>query len=170
MSNVIALRWITKLVLIVSTLLLAASAVTALRTWELHSRGAPTTGRVVALEKQFWVSARGPWVYYAPRVRFRTEEGQQHEFASSSSDNPPAWRLGDNIPVIYLRQQPDRAEVGLFWSLWERPFVWSLTGAALLLVGLFMLYVVKVGEREERMADEGGSGEAPPLPQRKSAF
>src|SRR5262245_2594364 len=38
---------------------------------------------------------------YAPVVRFQTAEGRTVEFQSSLRTNPPAYRTGQSVPVVY---------------------------------------------------------------------
>jgi len=54
-------------------------------------------------------------VYY-PRVRFRTANGRQVSFVSHTGTNPPSFRAGDPVTVLYDPLQPDEATIQAFIS------------------------------------------------------
>lgn len=74
-------------------------------------------------------------VTFKPIVRFSTADGKTVEFHSSFSSNPPAYRIGQSVPVVYLPEEPERAAIRSFLSLWMGSLVLGLLGAILFGVG-----------------------------------
>lgn len=154
------LRYMMLAFLATSLLLLASSAVRAYRVSQLQRQAAVASGTVVGLVKRVRYTEQGTEINYAPRVRFRTADGQEIQFESRTGNNPPAWRAGDDIEVLYFPEQPGRAEVNSFWQLWESVIVWVTIGGAFLLLSLAFAWFVRMAEREEAEAATARSCQA----------
>src|SRR5439155_827275 len=77
-------------------------------------------GEVVRLKSES--SDHGGYSYY-PIVRFRTETNALVEFKDSVGSNPPSYRVGDKVTVLYLLDNPSQEAIidrGLFWN-WAIP-------------------------------------------------
>jgi hypothetical protein len=48
---------------------------------------------------------------YAPVVRFRTQSGRVFEFQSGASSSPPQYETGQNVTVLYPRDNPSEAVI-----------------------------------------------------------
>jgi hypothetical protein len=78
---------------------------------------------------------------YAAVVEYSDRRGQKHRFVDSFSSNPPSYRRGDSVRVLYNHENPDDARIdrGLvnFWltglcgslgALFSLLGLWSATG------------------------------------------
>lgn len=87
---------------------------------------------------------RGQSITYAPVVRYTTEGGETVEFQSRTSSNPPAYRTGQRVAVLYRREPPYDAEIASFAAQWMGPLllggvgsVFAFVAGAVLLSGPF---------------------------------
>lgn len=60
---------------------------------------------------------------YAPVVEFQTTERQQVRFQSWTTQNPPAYQVGDQITVYYNQDAPATAKLRSFWLEWFGPLM-----------------------------------------------
>jgi hypothetical protein len=72
------------------------------------------TGTVIDLRLEYSEDSN---VYY-PLVKFQTENGKEIKFKSSFGTNPPAYQVGEEVSIIYLPDNPNKAQINSFWSLW----------------------------------------------------
>ena len=76
-------------------------------------------------------SARERSTTWAPRIRFRSLEGDTVVFTAGTSSNPPAYRVGQRVTVRYRQDNPYDARLEGFWPLWGLPGVLGLLGLGL---------------------------------------
>ena len=96
-------------------------------------------------------------VTFKPIVRFSTADGKTIEFYSSFSSNPPAYRIEQSVRVVYLPEEPERAAIRSFLSLWMGSLVLGLIGAILFGIGAVVLVAgrrVSAGSRSPRRPPE----------------
>ncbi|MDC0711981.1 DUF3592 domain-containing protein [Stigmatella sp. ncwal1] len=72
---------------------------------------------------------------YYPVLRYRTPEGTQHEVISPVGSNPPRYREGAQVPLLFNPANPQEVRINNFLNLWLLPLLFGLLGAAFLLVG-----------------------------------
>ncbi|MGQ0657944.1 MAG: DUF3592 domain-containing protein [Chromatiales bacterium] len=100
-------------------------------------RGSTTApGKIVAVIEV----PQGIEVSYFPKVAFRTAAGRKVTFQSEVGGSGSHRRIGEKVTVRYLPDQPHRAEIDSFLSLWLPTLVFSVLGGALALVGLGILF------------------------------
>lgn len=96
-------------------LLVVVSLALAFNEYRFISRGTVADGTVVENVRQ----GRG----YAPRISFRTYEGNESFFTPSYSSNPPFYSAGDRVKVVYggrgegARMLTFASRFGLAWPL-----------------------------------------------------
>ncbi len=99
-----------------------------LPTLEVIREGVSTTGTVVAYEE----SSDDGGTTYSSIVEFKTDAGETVRFDDTAvSSNPPRHSIGQEVGVIYLEEQPERAVI-------SDPFWWAIP-ALLLIVSLISL-------------------------------
>jgi Protein of unknown function (DUF3592) len=97
-------------------ILLAVGIYQARNIARLESSGLRAQGHVVRLKSE--ASAGDRQYSYHPIVRFRTEKNVTIEFTDSVGSNPPGYRPGDTVTVLYNADDPrgdaiiDRGVVG----------------------------------------------------------
>jgi Protein of unknown function (DUF3592) len=111
----------------------------SIRISRLEAAGLRAQGQVVRLKSEHSSDSGGHDSYYAI-VRFRTNRNVSYEFKDSVGSNPPSYRPGDKVTVLYLAGDPQQDVIidrGLFWN-WAIPAIIFLAAAfvALILIGI----------------------------------
>lgn len=95
--------------------------------WDLVQSGQQTMGVVTGYEENH---SREGGLTYSPIIAY-TAADQSHTFVSSNSSYPPAYEIGEEVPLLYNPQDPTLARVDSWWELWLLPTM--LGGAAVIL-------------------------------------
>jgi hypothetical protein len=66
-----------------------------------------------------------------PHVRFVDSTGQAHEFDSDLHSHPSRYSVGEQVPVLYLPDAPQTAQIEGFMELWMLPLITGIIGLAL---------------------------------------
>jgi hypothetical protein len=101
----------------------------------LESTGLRTAGEVVRLQDE---DSDGSRVYHAV-VRFRTEKNVPVEFKDSVGSNPPRYRPGDKVAVLYLADNPREAMIDRGVFNWAIPALLFLVAACVIWLLVVML-------------------------------
>ena len=106
----------------------------------LEALGLRAPGEVVRLQRDYSSDDSGRTVYFAI-VRFRTESNVRVEFKDSVGSNPPSYRRGDKVTVLYLADNPQRDAMidhGV-WGNWVIPALLFLAVAFVLWLLVMMV-------------------------------
>lgn len=106
--------------------------------WCLHTRNflkTAVTADGVVIENVYSHSSRGSGTYH-PRVRFRTAGGQDLIIDSNVGTNPPSYRAGEPVEVLYDPGNPTHFSINSFLSLWFGPVVFGGMGVVFSSIGL----------------------------------
>lgn len=107
--------------------------------WDLEENGLSASGKVIGLE----ANDSDDGVTYAPIVRYETQEGRTVKFTSNYSSNPPSYKKGDEVDVLYNPQDPEEdVMIDAGWWNWVIPY-------SLLAVGFFLCLFVFPKMRSE---------------------
>lgn len=103
---------------------------------------------------------------YAPLVRFEAIDGRTVEFQSSLRSNPPGYRTGQTVSVLYDPDAPQSAAIRGLFSLWLTSIVLGFIGSAFLAVGTGMIVICSRVAKFFARSDVavGLVGNPPPLP------
>jgi hypothetical protein len=72
---------------------------------------------------------------YAPVIRFQTQGGREFEFKSNYYSNPPQYKIGQKVTIIYPPDRPGEAQVKGAGNLLV--LIFGLVGGFEILLGLF---------------------------------
>jgi len=99
-------------------------------TTDFLARAVPATGRVV----EFASNDSSDGTTYAAVVEFE-DRGGPHRFKDSFSASTPLYRIGDEVPILFVPGEPARARIDR--GLWNRLMPWlvGVLGALLALGG-----------------------------------
>jgi hypothetical protein len=75
---------------------------------------------------------------YAPVLEFATADGKMHEVEGDAS-NPPRYKVGDEVSVLFHAADPSGARIETFAGLWLGVVLTGLGGAITLCVAAFIL-------------------------------
>lgn len=93
---------------------------------------------------------------YAPVVKFKTPDGKDIQFQSSTSSNPPEFSVGQTVPVLYNRSNPQEAQVDSFVQLWLLPTVFGGFGIIFMVVGATLFVIPLLSNKNEKWLQENG--------------
>ena len=100
------------------------------RTRRLVAESALVQGEVVGLSER-----RGRRVMYPPVVRFMGPDGRAVEFIDEMSSNRPAYRVGEQVSVLYHRRDPGDARVASPYRLYAPALIFACFGALFAAIG-----------------------------------
>ena len=139
-------RWFVYIFLGVGSLMLFIAALLWNNTRSFIARAQSTTGEVVELrEVRDKDDGSSTW---KPVVHF-TAEGQDVTFAASFSSKPAPYALGDTVPVLYLRGNPDEARIKAFSSLWLGVAILGGMGLVFTAIGGSIVFATRAGEKKK---------------------
>jgi hypothetical protein len=124
-------------------LALAAWSFWSTKTW--LTRTVEVSGTVIEMVRVRDSDNTG-YLYY-PRVRYTTTDGRTIEFDSSLRTNPPAYRTGQSVQVLYDPGVPDYAVIRGFFSLWLMTVILTFIGSVFLIVGTAMVVMSRYADR-----------------------
>jgi hypothetical protein len=134
------IRFLGWVLVVVSAILLIAFVVSFVITRRFVDSATRAEGTIVKL-----IEARdsdsGPM--YRPVFTFRDSNEVEHEVQSSVGSNPPAFKVGDQVKVLYTKERPENATLDSFMSVWFFPLVIGICGATHLVIGLVFLGLAK---------------------------
>jgi hypothetical protein len=135
-------RWLAPVLGACAVMLLAVGMYQARDIARLQSSGLRAPGEVIRIKSEYSSGRNGGYNYY-PIVRYRTERNETVEFKDSIGSNPPSYRPGDRVTVLYRADDPRDVIIdrGAFWN-WAIPAV-LLMGSVLL--GLLALWIRRSG-------------------------
>jgi hypothetical protein len=161
MKIVTILKW---LFAVLGAGMLIGAAVSLVHTRSFLAQASRAQGTVVALQPRHSrhtntngtnSSDTGDSVTFAPLVRF-SYASQVIDFTSSSSSNPPSYRIGETVRVLFLESNPSSARIDSFFPVWGATVILSSLGSVFFLIGGGMIIVPRMGARaDERLLQEG---------------
>lgn len=139
----------------------AAWSVTSTKAWVSHAIEVPGT----VIEMLRVRSSDNTGYMFKPVVRFKTVEGNTVEFESNFQSNPPAYRTGQSVSVLYDPDEPRSASIRGF-ALWLIPLILGFIGSVFLIVGTGMVvmsgWAGKFFERDASWSDPAARSPLPP--------
>lgn len=88
--------------------------------WKLQTGGVTTTGTVVSLEESS--SGEGGCCVYSPVIEFEAN-ARTYSFEGDTASYPPAYAVGEQVPVIYDPADPDTAQINKVFERWVFPII-----------------------------------------------
>lgn len=77
---------------------------------------------------------------YAPKITFLDKaDSREITFISQTSSNPPAYKVGENLNIIYDPNNPEKAKIDSFFNLWLGEILFSAIGLIFFIIGIFVL-------------------------------
>ncbi len=80
----------------------------------------------------------GDEVRYRPRVRFTTPDGDIVSFEGQLATSSQRFAIGEEVPVVYPRADPQKGRVALFADNWLGPIAAGGVGLIALIAGIFV--------------------------------
>jgi hypothetical protein len=113
-----------------------------------------THGVVVSLKSETSSSSNGgtSTVYY-PIVRYTPPGGTEIEFKHNMGSSSPSFHRGEQVPVLYLRENPREAFIDEGWMNWLGPVIPLIFGVVFSLVGFMALKKQAKRKREQETTE-----------------
>jgi len=93
---------------------------------------------------------------YRPEVIFQTLTGEEITFQSSTGANPPAYRKGESVSILYEPQNPQNARINDILSLWLGPIILGIVGLIFSVFGTgISIYRYKKGKLKNYLLRHG---------------
>lgn len=121
--------------LIVGLGMLAGSFYWAQQTQQFLQSAVKTKGEVIDLLR----SRSSDSTTYKPVVRFNTAEGQEIEWVSNVSSNPPSYQRGESVEILYSSAAPQDAKINSFFGLWGGSVIIGILGSVFFLIAMGMI-------------------------------
>ncbi|MCB9109632.1 MAG: DUF3592 domain-containing protein [Anaerolineales bacterium] len=84
-----------------------------------YTTGERVQATVVRLEESY---SSDTGATYSPVYSY-TVDGQNYEYESINSSDPPTRRVGETATLLYDPENPAKARENSFWELWLLPFI-----------------------------------------------
>jgi len=76
---------------------------------------------------------------YQPKITFTTQTGETVSLPSVRMSNPPRFRVGQEVPVVYDPSNPYRAYIRSFSYLWFVSLLFGGIGSLLFILGMILM-------------------------------
>ncbi|MCH4254718.1 MAG: DUF3592 domain-containing protein [Proteus vulgaris] len=122
---------------------------------ELHlvRNGIETTGVVIELSINKSSNDRS---IYHPIIQFTTKDNREIIFRSLEGSNPSRFHLGENISIIYLPDDPQKATINNFLGLYGAGTILGVFGLIFATIGPIPLYFMRRrANRDQRLIRDG---------------
>ena len=119
----------------IAAMLLVFSLISGVRSARIAFGAQHAPGEVVELGHRTSGGRHRRKVDY-PIVRFRDAAGVERTIEGKVADNFGMWRVGERVDVLFPPGQPERAQVGGFYSLWSTALGFGLGAIAAAFAGL----------------------------------
>lgn len=88
--------------------------------WTLDREGETATGTVVRLVESS--DSEGGCCVYSPVVEFEAD-GRTYSFEGDNASDPPAYKVGEQVDVIFDPADPDTAQINKWTERWLFPII-----------------------------------------------
>jgi len=106
-----------------------------------------TSGQVVDLRQN---NSSEDSTTYAAVVEYNDEQGTNHKFVDSFSSNPPSYRAGQTVTVLYNRDNPLEAQIDRGRANYWLTIVLGSVGVLFTFLGFFSSRKSRYGPSEDR--------------------
>lgn len=141
----LCLRLVRMALLVVGPVFLLVSIVSAAFTVMFLRNSVRTVGTISSLTKQ--VSEEGV-ITYMPVFDFMDAHGLGHQARSSIGSAPPAFHIGDRVPVLYRRDNPEQAHIDTTGQIWGFSIGFAIAAVVCSLIGYALLRFQRWQERK----------------------
>ena len=111
------------------------------------------SARVVNLLRERDQSDQDDGYYYRPELEYVTPAGERVRFTLSSASNPPAYYVGELVPILFDPGRPSSAIPNTFWGCWWAVIVFG--GVGIMMSPIDFLRRAVRGHRVRRLLRDG---------------
>lgn len=130
---------VTLFLLVFGTIFVAIGLATCCESYWFVRHSVSAQGNVIELRLVTQTDSDGQEsTGYAPVFTFIAQNGNPYTAISRSNSNPPQYKVGDSITVLYEPDNPSRARIDSFLDLWFLPVIFGGIGAAFICISTSM--------------------------------
>jgi Protein of unknown function (DUF3592) len=129
-------KYLGGLLIASGSVFLLIALISLLYFWHFIRTAAHTDGKIIQMLEQ----KDNDQTAYFPVFSFHDAQGAEHTIHSSSGDFPPAYEVGDTVPVLYSTTNPAEAKIDSFFSIWGISLVTGILGGIDLPAGLVVWF------------------------------
>ncbi|HEU5122544.1 MAG TPA: DUF3592 domain-containing protein [Verrucomicrobiae bacterium] len=130
-------KYIGGLLIIAGSICLFIAFVSFLYSLHFVHTAAHANGKILRMLEQKDKDERT--IYY-PVFTFSDAQGAEHTIHSSSGSFPPAYEVGDTVPVLYSSTSPTHAKIDAYFSVWGISTITGIIGGIDLPAGLIVWF------------------------------
>jgi hypothetical protein len=116
---------------------LLIALVSALYFWHFVSTASHADAKIIRMVER---KVKDDETAYFPVFTFHDAKGAEHTIHSSSGSFPPAYEVGDTVPVLYSPTDPANAKIDSFFSVWGISLITVVIGSIELPIGLVVWF------------------------------
>ncbi len=124
---------------------LVGAGMSAHTAYQVSADGVIAQGEVVSLKRERSSGKRGSRTSYYPVFRFAAQDGREYRVKHNQGSNPPVWKKGEKVELIYLPDNPETAVPNTFWGKYAFPFILAVFGTAFTVMGSFVAWHCRKG-------------------------
>ncbi|MEM7484364.1 MAG: DUF3592 domain-containing protein [Bacteroidota bacterium] len=125
------------LLFLIGTFLAYNAYTTYQKTQRLLEKGIKTTATVI----QFHTHQSDGSTMYKPVFEFKDRSQNIRTFESAISSNPPAYKVGEKVKIIYDKNDSGAVKTISFWGLYRWSVILFMIAAPFLIIGgSYLLY------------------------------
>lgn len=115
--------------------------------YQIVTDGVAVQGEVVSLKRERSSGRRGGSSYY-PIFRFTAQDGQEYRVKHNQGSNPPAWKKGEKVELLYLPDEPEKAVPNTFWGKYGASVILVVMGCGFTALGSFVAWQSRKTNRD----------------------
>lgn len=142
--------------LVTGILSLVGALISAHSTQQFLRTSLTAQAKIVAL-KPVRVGRRNS-IAYAPVFRFDVPGTHFATVVSNTSSNPPSFKVGEVVTVLYQQGHPEKAVIDSFGQLWAVDLAFGVFGAISIGMGLLIFVGRRMSQRQNFAQPDSGSG------------
>jgi hypothetical protein len=150
-----------RILCIVGSLSLVVALCMTLYSWHFTHVAQHASGTVIEMREQ---KDKDGAVSHAPTFRFQDSTGIEHTVSSSFFQEPPAFHVGESVPILYLGDDPETARIDSFWQVWGLPSLIGIESIVALAIGLTLTFWPKIVRRFKGQTACACAGQTHPAP------
>ena len=124
---------------------LVGAGMSAHTAYQVSADGVIAQGEVVSLKRERSSGRRGSRTSYYPVFRFTAQDGREYRVKHNQGSNPPVWKKGEKVELIYLPDNPETAVPNTFWGKYAFLFILAIFGTAFSVMGSFVAWHCRKG-------------------------
>ncbi len=126
--------------MVVEIVFLIASAKVRVDTLAFLARAISTTGKVIRIEEDSISNDEDRSTFYYPVIEFTNSKRNPIQFKSNIGSSFPAFKIGQQVKVLYNPQNLSSAKIATFIQVWLGAIILGVIGIGSTMVGIVLIF------------------------------